>query len=710
MPPIPPSGHQHHANHAALDAEGSRFNQGSYNMRFIARSVAVAAVMVATTAVSLTAQQAAGLASTDISALRGLGDVQVSPDGRHVAYAVTRRDTPGRPRSETWIRDLATHAESRLGTDATGASSPRWSPDGRAIAFVGRVGDSSGVAIANADGSDIRFIASVKGTNHVLPSVGERLSWSPDGHRLAFISSTPGPESDANGDPMVITRYSYKPTASEGLTRFNDNRRLHIFVADLATKHVTQLTTGNYYEHSIEWSPSGAEIMFVSNHGVDPDRVFNYDVFAVNVASGAQRQITKTASPEYQPVWSPDGRRIAYLGTKRSLTSSETTMEDTHVWVMNADGSNRREVGLSVDNRQRAPRWSRDGTSLYTVVQVRGDSKLYRIPVDGGSPHVVVGDEGQIGSWSLMSDGGLVYAFASPAEPAMLREMNGSGVAHDIVRLNTALLAKRRVAPVERFTFRSRDGLQVEAYFTAPLDRTANSKYPLIVQIHGGPHGAQGSAFNDKAQVYAAHGMASLMVNYRGSTGYGQKFADAIFKDQDGREAEDVMAGVDAALARHPWLDSTRMGVEGTSYGGQLADWLVTRTNRFAAAIPTAGIANLISFNYMSYYHDYLAVEFGAYPHVGALMDTLWKRSALRYVSRVKTPVMLVHGENDNDVPIAEAEQFYIALKDVGVPVVMIRYPREGHGVRETKHVIDFIDRSIAWYNRWFSHSGPREG
>ncbi len=679
-------------------------------MRFIARSVAVAAVMVATTGVSLTAQQAAGLASTDISALRGLGDVQVSPDGRHVAYAVTRRDTPGRPRSETWIRDLATQAESRLGTDATGASSPRWSPDGRAIAFFGRVGDSSGVAIANADGSDIRFIASVKGTNHVLPSVGERLSWSPDGHRLAFISSTPGPESDANGDPMVITRYSYKPTASEGLTRFNDNRRLHIFVADLTTKHVTQLTTGNHYEHSIEWSPSGAEIMFVSNHGADPDRVFNYDVFAVNVASGAQRQITKTASPEYQPVWSPDGRRIAYLGTKRSLTSSETTMEDTHVWVMNADGSNRREVGISVDNRQRAPRWSRDGTSLYTVVQVHGDSKLYRIPVDGGSPHVVVGDEGQIGSWSLMSDGGLIYAFASPTEPAMLREMNASGVAHDIVRLNTALLAKRRVAPVEHFTFRSRDGLQVEAYFTVPLDRTANSKYPMIVQIHGGPHGAQGSAFNDKAQVYAAHGMASLMVNYRGSTGYGQKFADAIFKDQDGREAEDVMAGVDAALARHPWLDSTRMGVEGTSYGGQLADWLVTRTNRFAAAIPTAGIANLISFNYMSYYHDYLAVEFGAYPHVGALMDTLWKRSALRYVSRVKTPVMLVHGENDNDVPIAEAEQFYIALKDVGVPVVMIRYPREGHGVRETKHVIDFIDRSIAWYNRWFSHSGPREG
>ena len=677
-------------------------------MNLTARPIAVAAFLVAVATASLAAQRAPGLASADLYALRGLGDVQLSPDGRHVAYAVTRHDTPGRPSTETWIRDLAAQTQSRLGTDATGASSPRWSPDGRSIAFFGRVNDSSGIAVANADGSQLRFIAAVRGTNHVLPSVGERIAWSPDGKRLAFISSTSGPEIDANGDPMVITRYSYKPTASEGLTRFNDNRRLHIFVADMATRHVTQLTTGDYYEHSIEWSPSGAEIMFVSNHGADPDRVFNYDVFAVNVTSGAQRQITRTASPEYQPVWSPDGRRIAYLGTKRSLTSSETTMEDTHVWVMNADGSNRKEVGASVDNRQRAPRWSRDGTALYTVVQVHGDAKLYRVPVDGGSPSAVVGDEGQIGSWSLTPDGGVVYAFASPTEPATLREMTAGGVAHDIIRLNSTLLAARRIAPVEHFSFKSRDGLDVEAYMTMPLDRTSTSRHPLIVAIHGGPHGAQGAAFNDKAQVYAAQGMASLMVNYRGSTGYGQHFADAIFKDQDGREAEDVLAGVDAALARYSWLDSTRLGVEGTSYGGQLADWLVTRTNRFAAAIPTAGISNLVSFNYMSYYHDYLAVEFGAYPHEGALMDTLWARSALRYVSRVKTPVMLVHGENDNDVPIAEAEQFYIALKDVGVPVIMIRYPREGHGVRETKHVIDFIDRSIAWYNRWFSHTATR--
>jgi dipeptidyl aminopeptidase/acylaminoacyl peptidase len=667
--------------------------------------VAGSALAFLTAPLLLAAQQpVAGLTSADVYKLRSLGDVQISPDGKRVAYAVTRRDGPGRPSSEAWIRDLSSSQETRLGTDATRASGPRWSPDGQSVAFFGRVGDSSGVAVAHADGGSIRFIAPVSGTNHVLPSMGERMAWSPDGKRLAFVSSTPGPEEDANGDPMVITRYSYKPTASEGLTRFDDNRRLHLFVADLSTRQVKQLTSGNYYEHSIQWSPDGKEIAFISNHGADPDRVFNYDVFALNVASGAIRQITNTRNAEYQPVWSPDGRTIAYLGTKRELTSSETTMEDTHVWTMNADGSNRRELGQAIDNRQRAPRWAPDGKAIYTIVQVRGSSHLYRVPVDGRKPAVIIGDEGSVESWALTPSGGVMYGFSSPTEPAMLRERAANGTTRDIMKLNAALLSQRRISPVEPLTFKAKDGMAVEAYLTMPLNRAPNQKYPMVVAIHGGPHGAQGPAFNDKAQVYATHGFATLMVNYRGSTGYGQAFADAIFGDQNGKEAEDVLSGVDAVIAKYPWVDSARLGVEGGSYGGQLANWLITRTPRFKAAVPAAGIANLVSFNYMAYYHDYLAVEFGRYPHEKDLMDTLWARSALRYVNRVKTPVMFIHGENDNDVPIAEAEQYYVALKDVGVPTIMVRYPREGHGVRETKHVVDVIDRSVGWYDRWFSN------
>lgn len=192
------------------------------------------------------------------------------------------------------------------------------------------------------------------------------------------------------------------------------------------------------------------------------------------------------------------------------------------------------------------------------------------------------------------------------------------------------------------------------------------------------------------------------MVNYRGSTGYGQKFADAVFGDQNGNEGQDVLYGVNAAIRRNPWIDRGRMGIEGGSYGGQLSAWLVTQTHIFKAAIPLAPIINLVSYNYMTYYNMYEQMEFGIFPHQGDLMDEMWRRSSLRKVAQVKTPVMLLHGENDNDVPIAESEQFYIALKDAGVEAVMVRYPREGHGLRETKHVVDSIDRSIAWYRKHF--------
>ncbi len=198
------------------------------------------------------------------------------------------------------------------------------------------------------------------------------------------------------------------------------------------------------------------------------------------------------------------------------------------------------------------------------------------------------------------------------------------------------------------------------------------------------------------------------MVNYRGSTGYSQAFADAVFADQNGNEAQDVLYGLSAATRRYQWIYRDRLGVEGTSYGGQLSAWLITQTNVFKAAIPTAAIINLISYNYMTYYNQYEQMEWGVFPHQGNLMDTLLERSAIRHVAAAHTPTMLMHGENDSDVPIAEAEQFYIGLRDVGTEAVMVRYPREGHGIRESKHVVDSIDRSIRWYEKHFPAAAPK--
>jgi dipeptidyl aminopeptidase/acylaminoacyl peptidase len=669
-------------------------------------------IVCATVLVASDAAAQGGLQSSDLLKLRSVSGVQVSPDAARVAYVVDNNDGAGRPYGQLWVATLADGKSVRFGADKEPSGSPVWSPDSQSIAYRGRVGDKTGLIVARPDGAGARFIAEMSGTNAPLPGSGRTVAWSPDSRRIAFVSSLPGPETAAaTGDPIVITRYLYKPDAAEGMTRFNDNRRLHLFVADLSSGRVEQLTEGHHYEHSIDWSARG-DLIFLSNRDADDDRFFNYDLFAMKMADRSIRRLSATESNEYHPRWSPDGSLIAFEATRRGLTDRETTMEDTHVWVMNADGTNRREVG-TIDNRQGAPEWSSDGSALLFTVQERGHVRLYRVPVSGGTPQLVVNERGTVGSISTAKDV-VAYTFVSPSDLAQLYVIGGppgpgAGAARKLTDLNAAVLGGRRLAEVESFTFISNDNkFEVEAFLTKPAGLQLAAKYPLIVNIHGGPHGQQGPGFVFKNQVYAARGWATLMVNYRGSTGYGQKFADAVFADQNGNEAQDVLYGVSAAIRRFPWIDRDRMGVEGTSYGGQLSTWLITQTNIFKAAIPTAAITNIISYNYTTYYNQYEAMTWGVYPHQGDLMDTLLQRSSIRHVAKAHTPTMLVHGENDNDVPIEEAEQFYIGLHDVGTEAVMVRYPREGHGIRESKHVVDFIDRSIRWYEKHFPPAAPK--
>ena len=659
--------------------------------------------------VATSAAAQVGLQTADLLKLRSVAAVQVSPDGSRVAYVVENNDGTGRPYGQLWLMTLADGKSNRYGADKEASGNPVWSPDGQSIAFRGKVGDKTGLVVARADGGGARFVAEMSGTNAPLPGSGRTVAWSPDGKRVAFVSSTPGPETaDASGDPMVITRYLYKPDAAEGMTRFNDNRRLHLFVADLASGRIEQLTDGNFYEHSIDWSTTG-ELLFLSNRDADDDKFFNYDLFAMKMADKSIRRLSATESNEYHPRWSPDGSMVAFEATKRGLTDRETTMEDTHVWVMKADGTGRREVG-TLDNRQGAPEWTSDGAALLFTGQDRGHVRLYRAPIAGGKPEAIVTERGSVGSVSTAKDV-VAYTFTSPSDLAELYVASAANArnARKLTDLNTAVLGSKRIAEVEAFTFVSNDNkFEVEAFLTKPVGMQPSAKYPLIVNIHGGPHGQQGPGFVFKNQVYAARGWASLMVNYRGSTGYGQGFADAVFADQNGNEAQDVLYGVSAAIRRYPWIDRDRMGVEGTSYGGQLSTWLITQTNIFKAAIPTAAITNLISYNYTTYYNQYEAMTWGVYPHQGDLMDTLLQRSSIRHVAKAHTPTMMVHGESDNDVPIEEAEQFYIGLHDVGTEAVMVRYPREGHGIRESKHIVDFIDRSIRWYEKHFPAAAPK--
>ena len=663
------------------------------------------AVLTLCTIIFFMRVNAEALRSSDLLGLRSVTDVQFSPDGSRLAYSVENNDGPGRPYSQIWIVSLGDGKALRIGAEREASSGPVWSPDGGWIAFRGHEGDKSGLMVTRPDGSGRRFLSVMQGTNSPLPSTGNTIAWSPDARKIAFVNSVPGPETElASGDPIVITRYLYKPDDSEGLSHFNDNRRLHIFLADVASGQVQQLTDGTHYEHSIDWSPNGEEIAFVSNREPNEDQFFNYDIFALKVSDRTIRRITATENAEYKPRWSPDGKSLVYQATRRGLTDLETTMEDTHIWMVDATGGNRHEVSGMIDNRQGAPNWTPDGRSICFTVQERGTVSLYRLPTTSGQPEAIVRDRGTVGSWAVSKDGATAYTFSTPSDTTQLYLMNGQSPVKKLTDLNGQVLAGKQIAEVESFTFISNDNkYDVEAFLTKPLGMTSSSKHPLIVNIHGGPHGQQGPSFNFKNQVYAGRGWATLMVNYRGSTGYGQQFADAVFGDQNGNEAQDVLYGVSAALRRYLWLDRERIGVEGVSYGGQLSAWLITQTSLFRAAIPIAGITNLVSYNYMTYYNQYEQMEFGIFPHQGNLMDVLWERSALKHAAKVKTPTLLMHGENDSDVPIAEAEQYYIALKDVGVETVMVRYPREGHGLREPKHIVDGIDRCIAWYVKHFN-------
>ena len=333
--------------------------------------------------------------------------------------------------------------------------------------------------------------------------------------------------------------------------------------------------------------------------------------------------------------------------------------------------------------------------------------RLEREPAAGGPPQVVVGGDGSLGysGWSLAKSGAVAYAYATPTSPAQLYFSSGTGSPQQLTHLDQDVLSGKQIAPVERLELKSRDGLSVEAFLTRPANlgaSPASHSVPLVVNAHGGPHGQQGPEFNSTNQIYAGHGFATLMVNYRGSTGYGQAFEDKILNDQDGGEMRDVLDAVDAALAKYSWLDPNRLGVEGTSYGGQVADFIPTMTTRFKASIPTAGVSNLVTENYVSYYHDYLPSEYKGRFNTPERKDVLWNHSAIRFANKVTTPMLIIHGANDNDVPWVEAEEYYIALKEAGDQVELVLYPSEGHGIRGTAHQVDKLNRSMQWYDKYF--------
>jgi dipeptidyl aminopeptidase/acylaminoacyl peptidase len=686
------------------------------------------------------------LGPADILRNGNVGDPQISPDGERVVYTATTVDGNSNV-TRLWMarvgENLAFQPTSRLPeqrrensprrffaspllSPTWNAANPRWSPDGKRIAFLATHENEHGIWVISLDNRVPRFVAAVQDTNFFITYAGEPFAWSPDSRSIAYISATressTDQEADNKDDPHVIDRIQYKSRTS-----LSDSLRTHVWITDVDDSAPRQLTSGPFYDHALSFSPRGDEIAFVSNHELDPDANNNSDIFAVNL-HGQVRQITNTSGCEYDPVWSPDGKWIAYMATRRDVTTIDSVAEDTHIWVIGSNGNDKYDLSAALDRRARSPRWSADSKWIFFLANDRGFTRIYRVELErkgaGGSDAIrsfpsdvgtlVKNESGnfieltvptafQVGGFTLSATDypSFVFSLSDPQHPFEIwaakfgqRETMRRLSAH-----NDAFIREFGAIAAENFSFRSFDGTRVEGWLIKPAGWQQDRKYPMILSIHGGPHGMFGWSFNPTFQVYAARGYTVLYLNPRGSSGYGQMFSDGTINEWGGGDYRDLMAGVDEALKRYPWIDANRLGVTGGSYGGFMTNWIITQTPRFKVAVSVASVSNLISFYSTSLYQDLIHAEFGGFPWDN--YDLLWQWSPLRYVKQAQTPTMFIHGEQDNDVHITQAEEMYMGLRRRGVDTVFVRYPREGHGLREPRHRVDALERTLAWFDRF---------
>jgi dipeptidyl aminopeptidase/acylaminoacyl peptidase len=720
------------------------------------RTVVLAVLVVLFYIALIHAQQRRVMTPPDILRVATVSDVQISPNGAWVVYTVsttaddktvstlwlastdgvvTSSSLPSARRVPYYDWSDVRGGPSPLLAAGWSASNPRWSPDSSAIAFTSNHDDQDGLWVVKLDRRDPRFIAGIQSTNFFITYAGDSFSWAPDSRRIAYISATPetpdGSASKGPDDPRVIDRIQYKSRTS-----LSDNKRTHVWIVDVERPEPRQLTSGMFYDHAVNFSPRGDEIVFLSNHESDPDSNNNSDLFSVDVG-GQVRQITDTKGCEYDPSWSPDGKWIAYLATKRDVTTIDSVAEDAHLWVIPAAGGGGRELGRELDRRVRSPEWSPDSRSVYFLAGDKGYSTIFRSSVDGGrlSRFSLFTFEGELGgvfdledskfrveansvtslaqpfqitNFSIsrransISDTSVPFVFTLGTVVRPAEVWSGIGSSVPLRRLsghNDSLVRSMRFAGAEEFTFSSFDGTRIQGWVMRPPACREDRKCPLILSIHGGPHGSFGWSFNPSFQAYAARNFGVLYLNPRGSSGYGQKFSDGTINEWGGGDYKDLMLGVDEALRRYSWIDGNRLGVTGGSYGGFMTNWVITQTPRFKAAVASASVSNLISFYSTSLYQDLVHAEFGGFPWDN--FDLLWQWSPLRYVRQAQTPTMFLHGENDNDVHITQAEEMYMGLKRRGVESVFVRYPREGHGLREPKHRVDALERTIAWFEKY---------
>jgi dipeptidyl aminopeptidase/acylaminoacyl peptidase len=644
----------------------------------------------------------------DVFGLEYASDPQIAPDGSRVVYVRSFMDVmKDRRRSNLWVVDADGARHRPLTSGNRSDVSPRWSPSGDRLAWVSSDGDTPQVHVRYTD----------TGESAVLSRLAEAprgLRWSPDGRQIAFFMHVPDPvkpfvEPPARPEgaewaqpPKVVTRLVYRADG-EGYLR-DGHTQLFVLSADGGTPR--QLTDGPFdHEGRLAWTPDGAFILLSANRheGGEYDPA-NSEIYEVAVADGKIRALTSRSGPDASPAVSPEGRLVAYLGFDDAVQFYQVT----RLYVMNRDGGEPRCLTPELDRDVVSPVWASDGRGLYVQYDDLGTTRIALVSLDGSVTRLAEDVGGTSldrpysgGSFSASSNGRIAFTLASPdrpAEVALVRKDTPG--ARRLTRLNEELLGHRTLGRVEEMHWKSsKDGRDIEGWVMTPPGFDPSRKYPLILEIHGGPVANYGPRFAFELQLFAAAGYVVLYANPRGSDSYGAEFGNLIHHDYPGDDFFDLMSGVDAVVARG-FVDERNLFVTGGSGGGVLTAWIVGRTDRFRAAVAAKPVINWYSFvltaDMTSFFYKYWFPGF-PWDHESHYM----KRSPLSLVGQVKTPTMVMTGEADFRTPISESEQYYQALKLRKVDTALVRVPGASHDIAaRPSQLIAKAAHILGWFEK----------